>query len=268
MISTHSRKIKAMIVDDEPPGRRNLRALLKNVPDIELVKECGDGRDAVTQIRALEPDLVFLDVQMPEMDGFEVLEQLAGQPLPVIVFVTAYDRYALKAFEVSALDYLLKPFDDARFHKALAQARRQIEQQDASELGRKLLTLMGTREVKADGPPTPRYLTRLMVKTAGRVIFIRAEEIDWIEAYDNYVRLHVAGKAHLLRQTMSELEAALNPAQFARIHRSTIVNLDRVKELHPHFNGEHLVILHDGTELKLSRSRRDWLEQWLGAGAG
>ncbi len=260
-----SRKIKAIIVDDEPPARRNLRALLKGVPDIELVKECGDGRDAVSQIRMLEPDLVFLDVQMPELDGFEVLENLAGQPLPVIIFVTAYDQYALKAFEVSALDYLLKPFDDARFHKALAQARRQIEQQDASQLGRKLLTLLGTREIKADG--LPRYLTRLMVKTAGRVIFIRCEEIDWIEAYDNYLRLHVAGRAHLLRQTMNELEAALNPEQFIRIHRSTMVNLDRVKELHTHFNGEHLVILHDGTKLKLSRSRREWLEQWLGASA-
>jgi two-component system, LytTR family, response regulator len=261
MTGTHNRRIKAIIVDDEPPARRNLRALLKGVPDVELVKECGNGRDAVSQIRALEPDLVFLDVQMPEMDGFEVLEHLTDQPLPVIIFVTAYDQYALKAFEVSALDYLLKPFDDARFHKALAQARRQIEQRDASELGRKLLALMGAREVGADRPPP--YLTRLMVKTAGRVIFIRTEEIDWIEAYDNYLRLHVAGRAHLLRQTMNELEAALNPELFARIHRSTIVNLDRVKELRPHFNGEHLVILCDGTELKLSRSRREWLEQSL-----
>jgi two-component system, LytTR family, response regulator len=263
MIDMPSRKIKAIVVDDEPPARRNLRALLKGVPDIEIVKECGNGRDAVNQIRALEPDLVFLDVQMPELDGFEVLEKLAGHPLPVIIFVTAYDQYALKAFEVSALDYLLKPFDDARFHKALAQARRQIEQQDASELGLKLLTLLGTREVKAEAP---RYLTRLMIKAAGRVLFIRTEEIDWIEAYDNYLRLHVSGRAHLLRQTMNELEASLNPAQFARIHRSTIVNLDRIKELHPHFNGDYLVILHDGTELKLSRSRKESLERWVGAG--
>ena len=257
-----SRKLKTMIVDDEPLARRNLRALLKDLPDIELVAECGDGREAVSQIRALNPDLVFLDVQMPELDGFEVLDQLAGEPLPIIIFVTAYDQYALKAFEVSALDYLLKPFDDARFHKALAQARRQIDQQEASEIGRKLLTLLGTHEVKVDAP---RYPTRLMVKTAGRVIFIRTEEIDWIEAYDNYLRLHVGGKAYLLRQTMNELEAVLNPEQFTRIHRSSMVNLDRIKELHTHFNGEHLVMLHDGTELKLSRSRRDWLEQWLGA---
>jgi two-component system LytT family response regulator len=265
MNSANSRKIKVIVVDDEPPARRNLRALLKGVQDIELVKECGNGRDAVCQIRALQPDLVFLDVQMPELDGFEVLEYLAGHPLPVIIFVTAYDQYALRAFEVSALDYLLKPFDDARFHRALSQARRQIEQQDASELGRKLMTLLGTREVKADAPT--RYLTRLMVKTTGRVIFIRAEDIDWIEAYDNYLRLHVGGKAHLLRQTMNELEAALNPEQFARIHRSTIVNLDRVKELRPHLNGEHLVILQDGKELKLSRGRKEWLERRLGAGA-
>ncbi len=265
MSVTKNRKIKTIIVDDEPPARRNLRALLKNVQDVEIVKECGNGRDAANAIRALQPDLVFLDVQMPELDGFEVLENITGRPLPVIIFVTAYDQYALKAFEVSALDYLLKPFDDARFHKAMSLARRQIEQQDASELGRKLLTLLDSREVKTNAAQ-PRYLTRLMVKTGARVIFIRAEEIDWVEAYDNYLRLHVGGKTHLLRQTMNELEAALNPEQFARIHRSTIVNLDRVKELISHFNGEHLVILQDGTELKLSRSRKEWLEQWLGAG--
>ena len=254
-----------MIVDDEPLARRNLRVLLKRDPEIELVKECDSGADAVTSIRALLPDLVFLDVQMPEMNGFEVLEKLDGRPLPVIVFVTAYDQYALKAFEVSALDYLLKPFDDARFHKALAQAKRQIERQDAGALGLKLLSLMSARELSAAAPP--RYLTRLMIKTAGRVIFIRAEEIDWVEAYDNYIRLHVGGKAHLLRQTMNELEVTLNPEQFARIHRSTIINLDRVKEMRPHFNGEHLVILNDGTELKLSRSRKEWLERRLGTGS-
>jgi two-component system, LytTR family, response regulator len=260
MTNTLSRKIKAIVVDDEPLARRNLRALLKGVADVELVKECGNGREAVNSIRALEPDLVFLDVQMPEMDGFEVLEQLTDQPMPVIIFVTAYDQYALKAFEVSALDYLLKPFDDARFHKALAQARRQIEQQDASELGRKLLTLMGSRNIRQNAP---RYLTRLLVKAAGRVIFIRTDEIDWIEAYDNYLKLHVGGRAHLLRQTMNELEEVLNPDQFARTHRSSIVNLDRIKELRAHGN-EHLVLLQDGTELKLSRTRREWLEQWLG----
>ena len=253
--------IRAVIVDDEPPARRNLRALLKRDPEIELVKECGDGKDAVTSIRALTPDLIFLDVQMPEMDGFTVLEHLAGHPLPVIIFVTAYDHYALKAFEVSALDYLLKPFSDERFRKALAQAKQQIEQQDASEFGKKMLRLIGARDLK---PETPRHLTRLMVKTAGRVIFLKTDEIDWIEAYDNYVRLHAGGKVHLLRQTMSELEAALDPEQFARTHRSIIVNLDRVKELQPLFNGEALIILYDGTELKLSRSRRESLEQRLG----
>ena len=264
MSNSNDKKLKVLIVDDEPPARRNLRALLKRDPEIELIKECGNGKEAVSSIRALQPDLVFLDVQMPELDGFAVLEQLTGQPLPIIIFVTAYDQYALKAFEVSALDYLLKPFSDERFRKALEQAKRQIAQQDASELGQKFLRLMGARDAKTDAP---RYLTRLMVKTTGRVIFVRTEEIDWIEAYDNYIRLHVGGKAHLLRQTMNELEASLNPEQFARIHRSTIVNLDRIQELHPHFNGEHLVMLQDGTALKLSRSRKDWLEQWLGSGA-
>lgn len=259
---TSRKKIKALIVDDEPPARRNLRALLNREPDIELIKECGNGKDAVNNIRALQPDLVFLDVQMPELNGFAVLEQLAGQPLPVIIFVTAYDQYALQAFEVSALDYLLKPFDDARFQKALTQARRQIEQQDASELGKKLLTLLG--EAK---PDAPRYLTRVMVKTTGRVLFVRADEIDWIEAEDNYLRLHTSGKTYLLRQTMAEFEAKLNPEQFARIHRSTIVKLDRIKELHPQNNGESSVVLDDGTELKLSRNRKDWLEQWLSSGA-
>lgn len=251
------RKIRTVVVDDEPPARRNLRALLNGIPDIELVKECGNGRDAVNSIRTLEPDLVFLDIQMPEIDGFQVLEELTGQPMPVIVFVTAYDQYALKAFEVSAIDYLLKPFDDARFQKALAQARRQIEQQDASELGLKLLQLMGSRDPQSG---TRSYISRFLVKKAASVLFVRADEIDWIEAYDNYVRLHAGGKTHLLRQTMNELEAALDPNQFARIHRSTIVNLDRVKEMQPHFN-EHLVILLDGTELKMSRTRKDLLEQ-------
>jgi two-component system LytT family response regulator len=198
---------------------------------------------------------------MPEMDGFAVLDNLTGNPLPVIIFVTAYDQYALKAFEVSALDYLLKPFSDERFRKALQQAKQQIEQQDASEFGKKMLALIGARDLK---PDAPRYLTRLMVKSAGRVLFLKTEEIDWIEAYDNYVRLHAAGKAYLLRQTMNELEAALDPEQFARIHRSAIVNLDRVKELQPLFNSEALVLLQDGTELKLSRSRRENLEKRLG----
>jgi two-component system LytT family response regulator len=260
-MTSSGRKIRTIIVDDEPPARRNLRALLKRDPEIELIKECGNGKDAVSSIRALDPDLIFLDVQMPEMDGFEALENLAGHPLPLVIFVTAYDQYALKAFEVSALDYLLKPFSDERFHKALSLAKQQIERKDAGEFGEKMLKLIGARELK---PDAPRRISRLMVKAAGRVIFIRAEEIDWIEAYDNYARLHVGGKAHLLRQTMNELESSLDPDQFARIHRSAIVNLDRVRELQPLFNGEALVILKDGVELKLSRGRREALEKRLG----
>ncbi len=254
-----------MIVDDEPLARRNLRALLRADAEIELVRECGSGSDAVTGIRTLQPDLVFLDVQMPEMNGFEVLDKLSGQPLPVIIFVTAYDQYALKAFEVSALDYLLKPFDDARFDKALRQAKKQIEQQDAGELGLKLLSLLDGRNVPAAAQA--RYITRLMIRNTGRVIFMNVDEIDWIEAYDNYIRLHAGNKAHLLRRTMNELESVLNPAQFARIHRSSIVNLDRVLEMHPHFNGDYMVVLKDGTELRLSRGRKERLEELLRAGS-
>jgi two-component system LytT family response regulator len=208
--TTVKRKIKALIVDDEPLARRNLRALLKGIADIEIVREYGNGRDAVAGIRELEPDLIFLDIQMPEMDGFQVLEQLTDRPLPVIIFVTAYDQYALKAFEVSAVDYLLKPFDDVRFHKALTQARRHISQQDESELGRKLLKLMDARQLRPGSQP--RYRTRIMVKTGGRVLFVRADEIDWIEAYDNYVRLHVGGRGHLVRETMNELEGHSTPS--------------------------------------------------------
>jgi two-component system, LytTR family, response regulator len=265
MARSNTRKIKAMIVDDEPLARRNLRALLRADTEIELVRECGSGSDAVTGIRTLHPDLVFLDVQMPEMNGFEVLDKLSGQPLPVIIFVTAYDQYALRAFEVSALDYLLKPFDDARFHKALRQAKQQIEQQDAGELGLKLLSLLDGRNVPAAVPA--RYITRLMIRNTGRVIFMNVDEIDWIEAYDNYIRLHAGNKAHLLRRTMNELESVLNPEQFARIHRSSIVNLDRVLEMHPHFNGDYLVVLKDGTELRLSRGRKERLEELLRAGS-
>lgn len=255
------RRISVIVVDDEPPARRNLRALLERDNEVELVAECGNGRDAVSSIRTLAPDLVFLDVQMPELDGFGVVDGLSGYPLPFIIFVTAYDQYALKAFDVNAVDYLLKPFSDERFHKALAQAKQQIRQQDAGDFGRRMLELIGTTDSK---PEAPRTLHRLMVKSGGRVLFLKAAEIDWIEAYDNYVRLHVGERSHLLRQTMNDLETALDPEQFVRIHRSAIVNLDRVQELQPLFNGEAQLVLSNGTELKLSRSRRESLEKRLG----
>src|SRR5919198_2348872 len=250
MADAPKRKIRALVVDDEPLARRNIRALLKDDPEVEVVGEAGGGAAALELIRRHSPDLVFLDIQMPEMDGFGVLERIEAERMPVIVFVTAFDRYALRAFEFHALDYLLKPFDDARFEKALARAKRQIERRDIEDLSRRLIALLEGRE-GATGPAHPKYLTRLLIKTAGRVSFLKAEEIDYITAEDYYVKLHVGRKGHLLRETMNEMESRLDPEKFARVHRSAIVNLERVRELRQLFNGEYVVALHDGTELKL-----------------
>ncbi|HYE65769.1 MAG TPA: LytTR family DNA-binding domain-containing protein [Pyrinomonadaceae bacterium] len=262
------KKIKTLIVDDEPLARRNLRALLKTDPDVEIIGEAGSGAEALRLIGKQSPDLVFLDIQMPEMSGFDVLEQIEAESIPIIIFVTAFDRYALRAFEVHALDYLLKPFDDARFEKALRQAKIQHEQRDINRLGRRLLALLEERDVRQTGHPRrAAYLSRFMIKSASRVFFLKVEELDWIEAADYYAELHVGRKSYLLRETMNDLEAKLDPEKFFRIHRSTIVNLDRVKEMHAHFNGEYVVILQDGTELKLSRSRRDQFRSLLKIGS-
>jgi two-component system LytT family response regulator len=258
-------------VDDEPLARQNLRILLKEDPDIEVVGEAGSGREAVALIREHSPDLVFLDIQMPEMTGFDVLDKMDASQIPAVVFVTAYDKYALRAFEVHALDYLLKPFDDARFEKALRRAKEQIEQREVSELSQRLVALLEDRDGSRSAEKPARqqqqqHLTRLLIKSAGRVFFLKTDEIDWIGAEDYYVKLHVGPKGHLLRETMNDLEARLDPQKFLRVHRSAIVNLDRVKELHQHFNGDYVVVLHDGTELKLSRSRREHLQTLLGTG--
>jgi two-component system LytT family response regulator len=256
-----------MIVDDEPLARANLRLLLKEDAEIEIVAEAGSGAEAVLLISKHSPDLLFLDIQMPGMNGFDVLEKIDAARIPAIIFVTAFDQYALRAFEVHALDYLLKPFDDARFEKALRQAKAQIEQREINKLSQKLFALLEDREERQTAEPRAadrsRYLTRLMIKSASRIFFLKVEEIDWIGAEDYYVKLHFGRKSHLLRETMNELEAKLDPEKFLRIHRSSIVNLDRIKEMHAHFNGDYVVILHDGTELKLSRSRREQLQTLL-----
>jgi two-component system LytT family response regulator len=251
-------RIRALVVDDEPLARKRIQRLLKGETDVELVGECADGHDAVLAIRRHAPDLVFLDVQMPGLDGFGVVEAIGVDRMPAVVFVTAYDQHALRAFEVSAVDYLLKPFLPERFQRAMRRARAQLRQgtgAGAEERIRQLLAQVGAGR---------RYLDRLLVKGEGRVYFLKAEEIDWIEAAGNYVQLHVGRDAHLLRETMARLEAGLDPARFVRIHRSTIVNLDRVKELHPWFSGEFAVLLHDGTQLRLSRGYRGRLEERLG----
>lgn len=251
-------KTRTLIVDDEPLARERLRQLLAGESDIELVGECADGREAVAAIRETSPDLVFLDVQMPELTGFEVLEQVRGGRLPAIVFVTAHDQFALKAFEVHALDYLLKPFDRDRFQTALRRALDHIRRNQAGELDQRLSALL--RDLK----PPARTPDRLAVKSGGRVVLVRVDDIDWVEAADNYVELHVGAESHLHRETMADLEQMLPPARFMRISRSAIVNVDRIKELQPLFHGEYAVILRNGTRLTLSRSYREKLDQLLG----
>jgi two-component system LytT family response regulator len=236
-------KLRALVVDDEPLARANLMVLLRRDPEVEIVDECGSGLEAVELIRTNKPDLVFLDVQMPEYDGFDVLELLGGDIPPAVIFVTAYDQYALKAFEAGALDYLLKPFDNARFARALNRAKER-----AKEL---ILHRRGTANT-LEGE-TGRKMDRMIVKSAGRVTFVNVAEIDWIEAADYYACLHVGTKSHLLRRTMSELEGDLDEAVFCRIHRSTIVNLHRVCELRFDSDGEHEVVLRDATRLRMSR---------------
>ena len=258
-------KIRTLIVDDEPLARRNLRVLLEKDPQIEILDECRNGREAVKAINALSPDLIFLDIQMPELDGFDVLARVGPEQIHAIIFVTAFDQYALKAFEVHALDYLLKPFDDERFAFALRRAKSQIEAREINRVSKRLLALLEERESLADSSAEKNYLTRLMIKASGRVVLLKVGEIDFIEADGNYAKLHVGRKSHLLREKMHDLEGRLDPAKFVRIHRSIIVNLDRIKELHPHFNGDYIVVLEDGRQLRLSRTRRENLEARLKA---
>ena len=236
--------MRVLIVDDEPLACERIRTLLAGERGIEIAGECHDGKSAVDAIRRLAPDLVFLDVQMPEMDGFGVLERLNRDRMPAVIFVTAFDQYAIKAFEVCALDYLLKPFDRERFAKALARARSSGDL--TARLGALLEEWSGRR----------KYLDRLVIRSGGRVFFLRVEEIDWIESAGNYVRLHCGNEGHLYRETMARMESSLDPARFARIHRSTIVNVERVKELHPLFRGDYTVILRNGRELTLSKGYR------------
>lgn len=250
-------KIRTLIVDDEPLARERIRTLLEGENDIEVLGECTDGREAVTTIEAERPDLVFLDVQMPELDGFGVLEVLDVEEMPVVVFVTAFDQFALRAFDAHAVDYLLKPFDRERFQRALGRARIQVERHSEDDFGERLRTLLGQLKPKAE------FLERLAVRAGGRIVFIRTDEVDWIDAQGNYARLHLKERTYLLRETMSALEAKLDPARFVRIHRSTIVNAERIRELEPMFAGEYLVILRDGTKLPSSRTYRDKLHQAL-----
>ena len=246
-------KINTLIVDDEPLARDRVKRFLRDVQDIKIIGECGNGREAVAAIKEQKPDLVFLDIQMPEKNGFDVVKSLDDRAMPAVIFVTAYDQYALQAFDVHALDYLLKPFNRERLHKAVSHARDQIETKRIGQLDERLVSLI--KDLKADR----KYLERLVVKSVGRVFFLKVDDIDYIEAAGNYVKLHTGRESHMIRETMNGIEAKLDPDKFLRIHRSTVVNIDRIKELHPMFSGDYAVILRNGTELALSRNYRERL---------
>ena len=243
--------INTLIVDDEPLARDRIKRFLRDEEGIRLIGECKNGTEAIVAINREDPDLVFLDIQMPEKTGFDVIKALDAGRMPTIIFVTAYDQYALQAFDVHALDYLLKPFNRERIKRAVARAREHIDHKRMGNIDERLNALI------ADIRGERKYLDRLVVKAVGRVFFLKTDEIDWIEAAGNYVKLHVGRDSHMIRETMNGIESKLDPAKFLRIHRSTVVNIDRIKELHPMFSGDYAVILRNGTELALSRNYRE-----------
>jgi two-component system, LytTR family, response regulator len=250
-----SRKIRTIIAEDEPLAQERLLAWLRQEPGLEVVGQPANGREAVEMVKREKPDLLFLDVQMPELDGFGVLAALGEEVKPVVVFVTAYDQFAVQAFTVHAVDYLLKPFDHERFRTALRRALARIQQQEDGTWRQQLSALL------AELRPEEKRPDRLAIKAEGRVIFLKTADIDWIEAADNYVKIHSGAEAHLLRETMGSLEERLASPQFLRISRSAIVNVDRIKELQPLFHGEYVLLLRNGTRLTLSRNYRDRLAQ-------
>jgi two-component system LytT family response regulator len=251
------KNIRTLIVDDEPMARQGLRLLLRGDPGIEIVGEAGSGTEAVAAILEERPDLVFLDIQIPDPNGFQVVAQVAAEHLPAVIFCTAYDQYAIQAFEINAIDYLLKPFSDARFRAALARAKEEMARSESAGLATKLNSLIAQL---AAPPPPP---DRILLKSGGEIVFLKPEEIEWIEAEGDYMKFHVGGRTHLLRETMARLEAKLDPKRFARIHRSIIVNLHRVKKLMPSFAGEYTVLLEDGTKLRLSRGYHGHVKELL-----
>ena len=276
--------IRTIVCDDEPDAREGILALLARDPQIAVVGQASTGAEAARLIDEMRPELVFLDIQMPELDGFGALDRIDAAQAPVVVFVTAHDEHALHAFDVSALDYLLKPFSNERFGEALQRAKTQVRQRRAGELVEQFAVFIddsvaddstADRSALAAAPqvgqsiaraatPSSQRADRIMVRTTKQVVFVRVDDVDWIEADDYYAKLHVAGKAYLIRETMQSLETRLDPKRFARVHRSAIVNIDRIQGLQPYFRGAHVLTLRDGTRLTLSRSRRATLERALG----
>lgn len=252
--------MRAIVVDDEKPARMRLLELLQREPDVEVVGTASHGREAIEMVRRLKPSLLFLDVQMPQLDGFGVLEELGPDELPVTIFVTAYDKYAIQAFEAHAVDYLLKPFSDERFEDALARARQYLDRAEAYELAEELRAA-GQERQSVD--QQSGYLERLVLKANGCVTFIDVGDVEWIEAAGVYVYLHVGPKVHLYRSSVTQLLQRLDPRAFVRIHRSTVVNTSRIRELHARSHGDFTVILKNGSELVMSRGYRSQLETWL-----
>ena len=250
--------IRALIVDDEPLAREGIRTFLADQHDVEIIGECSSGDEAVATIRSMAPDLVFLDIQMPELDGFDVLRTLDLDETPAVVFITAHDEYAMEAFRVFALDYLLKPIEKSRFDVAIERVRRHLNVDGLTGLRERIFHLLRDLDQRED------YLDRIVVKSRGRVSLVSVRDIHWIEAAGNYARLHMDKDDHLVRETMSSLEQRLNPRHFARVHRSAIVNLDRIREIQPWFKGDLMVILESGQQVALSRKYRKILQGRLG----
>ena len=255
-------KIRALIVDDEPLARRGIRRLLQSVPDVEIVSEAVNGEDAVAAVEKQKPDLVFLDIQMPLLDGFSAIGKIGLENMPEIVFVTAFDEHAIRAFEINAIDYLLKPIDPERFRKCLDRVRQRMRNSRGEKLDDKLSSLLQTLE-RVESKTEKNFLSRIVVKDAERIFFVMADEIIWISSEGNYVKIHAKNKSYLLRETMDGLENKLNPGEFLRIRRSTIVRVNEIKALHPLFNGEFDVVLKDGTKLASSRRYKQKLNSLL-----
>ena len=252
--------IRALIVDDEPLPRERIRTLLAEHREVELIGECQDGQEAVSTILTRRPDLVFLDIQMPALDGFEVIRAISGEYLPAIIFVTAFDEYAIRAFEVNAIDYLLKPINAARFNQAMLRAIARLVQPAASGTpGPDRHFLDFVEKLRAE----QRYTTRFVVRSGSKISFVRTSDIDWIDAADNYVRFHISGREHLIRETLKSVESQLPPDVFVRVHRSIIINLDRIESIEPHFHGEYVVTMKDGEKLTTSRSYSERLRTLL-----
>ncbi|MFL6299393.1 MAG: LytR/AlgR family response regulator transcription factor [Terriglobales bacterium] len=249
--------IQTLIVDDEPLARDRVRQLLHTDPEFQVAGECRNGAEAVEAIRKARPDLIFLDVQMPEVDGFGVIEAIGARNMPAVIFVTAYDKYALRAFDENALDYLLKPYDERRFQRAVQRVKDHLHRGNSGDVAQRMLAML------QDVSPERKAMDRLVIKSDGRVVFLKTREVDYAEAAGNYLSLHVGKDTYLIRETMNAFEARLDPEKFLRIHRSTIVNIERIKEVQPWFKGEYVVTLRDGTELSLSRTYRDKLRQFL-----